>query len=176
MHLERLQQVAQSGSNAEDPGTYRDALEEMEQSAASRVEDSTAQLKEADAALKAAREVMEARAKVLVSFINDRVKALVSSGQESEEGALWAAAMEVTHSNDDEIAAFRASRAESEERARSCQDAVHKRSSKLAFDQNLLALVRTIHTERKRHDEVRCAVLLVRVLQLLVANVLIWLC
>jgi hypothetical protein len=140
------------------------------------VEDSTAQLKEADNALKAAREVMEARAKVLVAFINDRAKALVSSGQESEEGALWVAAMEVTHSNDDEIAAFRTSRAESEARARSCQDAVHKRSSKLTFDQNLLALVRTIQTERKRHDEVRCALLLVCVLRLLVVKVLSWLC
>lgn len=161
-HFDRLKQLVRSDEDGADPHTgYSDALEEMEQSAVQRVEESAFEVQEAETALQSARKVMQSRAKVLVAFINDRIKELVNSGQESEEGAMWKAAVEVTHSNDDEIAAFRASRSESEQRTQSCQDAVHKRNSKLAFDQNLLALVRAIQTERKRHDEVSFSLLLV---------------
>lgn len=130
------------------------ALDEMGQKAVDRLEKTVAEVKEAERSLNAVKETMQSRAETLLAFIAKREKEFLAAG-ESREGAKWKAAVEIVYSNDDEIAAFRVARAESEERATACEEIVEQRKSRQAFAQQYLNLLQKIQNTRNQHDEVR---------------------
>lgn len=153
-HLRQLQRMVLQEEHDGGSLDSQRALAEMGERLASLVKDQSAEVAAAEHTVHEVRQLKETRARLLQDFVDKRVQYLMQSG-DTEFSAKLDAYAEMFKSDDDEIAALRVSRDETNERVRNSQAALDKANSSLLFYQNALALFEKIRASRERKDEVR---------------------